>query len=224
MIQNCATLLTGHSMKPTTPSLFDQQNTIAEPQHIHPKQADLLLYPHFLAPAQADHYLNQLLHDTPWQQDEIRVFGKTHKIPRLQHFQGDAGIRYQYSDLILNSQPWHPQVNAIKAFIYELTNYRFNSVLLNQYRHGNDKMGWHSDDEPELGPNPVIASVTLGTARKFVLKHKYDTDIAKVELVLPHGSLLIMQGTTQHFWQHAVPASRRIFTPRINLTFRSVIN
>jgi len=214
-------------MKSTTLSLFNQVDGQPErhprQQHLQLKQADLLLFPDFLTAHKADHYLEALIHTIAWQQDIIRVYGKQHPIPRLQHFQGDPGIRYQYSDLILNSQPWHPHVLELRNQVQTLTGSLFNSVLLNQYRTGDDKMGWHSDDEPELGMNPVIASLTLGSQRKFMLKHKYDREQAKVELFLPHGSLLIMQGTTQHFWQHAVPATRRIFTTRINLTFRSVL-
>lgn len=184
------------------------------------QDASLFLDRHFLDPAHAWHLLETLSTTLAWRQDHIRVFGKTHPIPRLQVFQGEAGLCYRYSHLSLTSQPWHPQVEALRTRLQQVCQTPFNCVLINYYRNGADRMGWHSDDEPELGHNPVIASVSLGATRRFVMRHRYQKTVAKLDLTLEHGSLLLMAGRTQHFWQHALPASKPVQQGRINLTFR----
>jgi len=181
----------------------------------------LQLWPDFLSLETADRFLNALMDEIPWRQDEITLFGRTHNIPRLQAFQGDAGIQYRYSRLTLDADPWSSTISSIKQALEEHSQQRFNAVLLNLYRNGNDSMGWHSDDEPELGPNPVIASVSLGNSRRFILRRK-DNHTEKLELQLTHGSLLVMSGALQHHWQHSVPRTRTACEPRINLTFRQI--
>lgn len=184
--------------------------------------ATLYYQPDFLDGQTADDLLNRLTNEIVWRQDRISVFGKTHPIPRLQAFQGDSGICYRYSDLTLHADNWHPAIAAVRDRLALLCEQPFNCVLMNYYRHGEDKMGWHSDDEPELGRNPIIASVSLGTTRKFRLRHRFDKQQPPIELPLTHGSLCIMAAETQHYWQHSVPASRRITAPRINLTYRLI--
>ncbi len=119
----------------------------------------------------------------------------------------------------MEPQPWNSVLIIVKEKVEAIAHTRFNSVLLNLYRDGRDSVGWHSDDEPELGKNPVIASVSFGASRRFVFRHKYQKNL-KLEMELTHGSLLMMKGSTQHFWQHQVPKTSRAFQPRVNLTFR----
>lgn len=174
----------------------------------------------FLRQTQADHYYQVLQQSLLWQQDEITVFGKQHKIPRLQAWYGDKNTAYEYSGLMMEPHPWTDALLALKQMIELATNTTFNSVLGNYYRDGNDKMGYHSDDEPELGDKPTIASLSLGTERRFVLKHKQTDE--KLALDLPGGSLLIMSGQTQQNYKHAIMARKRLTQGRINLTFRYV--
>lgn len=178
-------------------------------------------YEHFLSAAEADQLFSQLYHEIPWRQDTIQLFGRPHKIPRQQHFQGEPGLLYQYSGLVMHAQPLHPAVGRLKQAIERRCDARFNCVLLNLYRDGGDSMGWHSDDEAELGQNPVIASVTLGTPRRFLLRQREDNSLRR-EILLGHGSLLLMAGDLQHQWQHSVPKSRKVKSARINLTFRRI--
>lgn len=180
----------------------------------------LTLDQQFLNTDQADTLYQQLSQELNWRQDNIRMFGRIVAIPRLQVFQGEPGIRYHYSGLTLETETWHPAINALRHKIEQVCGYRFNSVLINFYRNGQDGMGWHSDDEPELGTNPTIASVTLGQPRRFLLRHKSDKAIPRQELLLEHGSLLIMADQLQHHWQHSIPKTKRIMQGRINLTFR----
>ena len=158
----------------------------------------------------------------PWRQDEITLFGKRHRLPRLQAWYGDSGVRYRYSGLLLQPTPWHPLLEEIRGQIEAVTGLRFNSALANLYRDGNDAMGWHSDDETELGVDPAIASVSFGASRRFLLRHRRYKNERRIELLLDDGSLLLMAGSLQAHWQHAVPRSRRVRAPRINLTFRLI--
>lgn len=188
-------------------------------------QDGLLYYQHDFLDAQSAYTLYKLLQEEcSWQQDRIQLFGKQHKIPRLQTFQGEPGLEYRYSNLTLQTKPWHPEVAAIKREIEQCCSSRFNAVLMNLYRDGQDSMGWHSDDEPELGQNPVIASLSLGGERRFLLRHRTDKTIAKHEAILTSGSLLIMAGSTQHYWQHSIPRTAKAVSSRINLTFRQILS
>jgi len=179
--------------------------------------------PTFLSELRSDALKKELLKSIAWQQNEIRLFGKWITEPRLSAWYGDEGITYAYSGLALRPLPWTNELLQLKNEIENVSNAKFNSVLLNQYRHGQDSMGWHSDDEKELGKNPEIASLSLGVMREFQFRKKADHTI-KHKLLLPHGSLLIMKGATQHFWQHQLPKRKRVNEVRINLTFRQVFS
>ncbi len=140
-------------------------------------------------------------------------------IPRLQSFMGNEGIEYTYSNLLMRARPWLPFMLTLKQQIEAASNSHFNTVLANLYRNGQDSMGWHSDDEPELRRNPTIASLSLGEQRRFLLRTK-GSKSASIEVPLKSGSLLIMSGELQHYWQHSIPKTARKIRPRINLTFR----
>ncbi|MCB0842995.1 MAG: alpha-ketoglutarate-dependent dioxygenase AlkB [Bacteroidetes bacterium] len=180
-------------------------------------------YPDFYSPVESDTIFKELAEKIEWQQESIKIFGKKIPQPRLTAWYGDPGKTYTYSNLTWRPQSWIPELITIKEKVEKVARTRFNSVLLNYYRDGKDSMGWHSDDEPELGKNPVIASLSFGQKRAFHLKHRLDKTIPKVKLDLEHGSLLIMSGETQHFWQHQIPKTSRQVDGRINLTFRVIL-
>ena len=163
-----------------------------------------------------------LLQELDWRQDTIMMYGRPVPIPRLNAWYGDATAEYGYSGLRLNPLPWTETLQSIRQRIQDFTGDRFNSVLANFYRDGNDGVSWHSDDERELGENPVIASLSLGATRTFSLRHRFDRGLKNRHLPLLSGSLLIMRGTTQHYWQHQVPKQKKVKGGRINLTFRQI--
>lgn len=191
-------------------------------QEIDLKDGKLIFVPNFYNRAEANVLFENLHHSSPWRQDDIFLFGKQHKIPRLQAWYGDEGTGYSYSGIQLKPLPWTNTLNKIKSRFKNEFDLSFNSVLLNLYRHGADSNGWHADDETELGQNPIIASISLGAARAFHMKHKIDKSL-KQKLILEHGSLLIMAGKTQHSWKHQIPKTKKDIGPRINLTFRKII-
>ena len=157
-----------------------------------------------------------------WRQVYLTIFGKTHPIPRLTAWHGEAHCIYKYSGHTCLPLPWTAELLSIKNQVEQFASgHKFNCVLLNYYRDGRDKMGWHADDEKELGHNPVIASVSFGATRRFDFKHKVQRE-EKFSLDLHSGSVLIMQGDLQHHWLHQLPAQKRIQEPRINLTFRNI--
>ena len=187
------------------------------PEWISLPQGRLLWWPDaFLS--EADAWLEQLLVEIHWQQHRLQLFGREHDEPRLSCWMGETG--YRYSGKRREPVPWHPLVNEIRKQVQTICAQPFNGVLLNLYRHGQDSMGWHADNEPELGPNPVIASVSLGATRRFQLRHK---DGERRQLLLSHGSLLVMAGEMQHHWQHALPRTAAVDAARINLTFRYLL-
>jgi alkylated DNA repair dioxygenase AlkB len=155
-----------------------------------------------------------------WQRERIIIFGKETPCPRLTTWYGDMGLSYKYSGILHYAQGWHPDLLIIREKLLQQTGLQFNSVLCNYYRNGQDSMGWHSDDESELGKNPNIASVSLGATRRFLLKHKTTKQLVSVDLA--HGSLLLMLGETQYHWQHALPKTNKECGERINLTFRLI--
>jgi alkylated DNA repair dioxygenase AlkB len=189
-------------------------------QNIDLPGADIKYVPNWLEKPIADKLLAHLLHKIAWQEATIKIFGKEHKIPRLQAWYGEEGAGYTYSGLKMTPLPWEKNLKVLKSRCEAQCNTRFNSVLANLYRDGNDSMGFHADDEPELGEQPIIASVSLGEQRNFDLINKSTKQ--KQRIVLEHGSLLIMQGETQKHWQHGINKSKRPHDPRINLTFRFV--
>ena len=183
--------------------------------------AELLYYPDFLDPEVADEYFERLLSFDEWRHQKIKLFGKEIFQPRLTAFFGETDKSYTYSGLKMVPRAFPEELIEIKKKCENYTEESFNVCLANLYRNGDDSMGWHSDDEKELGPNPVIASVSLGAERMFHLRHKKNkTD--KYKIRLQHGSLLIMKGVTQQFWKHQLPKTRKVDKPRINLTFRKI--
>lgn len=179
--------------------------------------------PDFLEPAAADLLLAVLLDEVAWTRPRVRLFGRTVDSPRLSAWYGDAGAVYTYSGLRNEPLPWTDALLGIRARLEDALGLTFNSVLANLYRDGADSMGWHADDEPELGPAPVIASVSLGASRRFVMRHRRKGRHPTFEIVLAHGSLLVMRGDTQRHWRHALPKTRAAVGPRVNLTFRPIV-
>ena len=182
--------------------------------------ADVRFFPNWLPDKLATAYFESLYHELSWSQEDITLFGKTHKTPRLQVWYGDTDAEYTYSGLKMKPLPWHSALLDIKARCEGITGSSFNSVLANLYRTGDDSMGFHADNEPELGDMPVIASVSLGATRNFDFTH--NTTKQKVRIELTHGSLLIMQGNTQTHWKHGINKTKRVKMPRINLTYRLI--
>jgi alkylated DNA repair dioxygenase AlkB len=192
--------------------------------------ADIVFYPAFLdqqdnvplgGKTASHRLLAELTQTIAWRQDWIRLYGRSLPQPRLTAWYGDPGKSYTYSGITMQPAPWIPTLLDLKASVETVSGTQFNSVLLNFYRDGNDSMGWHSDNEPELGENPIIGSLSLGGTRRFMLRHRFEKGL-KHELELTSGSFLLMQGTTQHYWQHQVPKTKRPVLPRINLTFRVI--
>jgi alkylated DNA repair dioxygenase AlkB len=166
-----------------------------------------------------DAMLERLLAEMDWRQDMARIMGREVALPRLTAWYGDAG--YRYSGIDNPPRPWLPVLLELKAVAEALAEAPFNSVLLNLYRDGRDSMGWHSDDERALGSEPVIASLSFGAMRRFRLRHKRKPELT-LGLALPAGSCLVMAGTLQHHWRHALPKTARPVGPRVNLTFRLI--
>lgn len=193
----------------------------AEPIILHLPDAEIIYYPHFFDKKDADSIFAQLTTEIPWQQDDIKVFGKIHPQPRLTALFGNEGKPYSYSNIKMQPHPWSLLLQKIKSHIENATNTNFTTVLLNHYRDGKDSNGWHADNEKELGINPVIASISFGAERTFHLKHNTDKSLKK-SIILEHGSLLLMKGTTQHCWKHQIPKTAKPIGSRINLTFRFI--
>ncbi len=166
--------------------------------------------------------MDSLRADTHWTRHRLRLFGKTIDAPRLSAWHAEAGCNYRYSGLSLEPEPLSATLCVIRARIETLVGHAFDSVLLNLYRDGHDSMGWHSDDEPELGPAPQIASLSLGATRRFCLRRRGQTRTA-LSLDLENGSLLLMEAPLQQYWQHCIPKTRRETSPRINLTWRKIL-
>lgn len=183
--------------------------------------AELTYDPDWLPPEQADALMAALLAQVPWEVHRIRLFGREHASPRLSCWIGDAQAHYRYSGADFRPHPWPAALAPVRERLVRELGVGFNSVLANRYRDGADAMGWHSDDEPELGTAPVIASLSLGARRRFALKHRRDPAL-KAALELGHGSLLVMAGTTQAHYRHALPRTARPVGERINLTFRCI--
>lgn len=174
----------------------------------------------FLPRAAADELLQALKTQTPWKQ-EISAFG--HPFPRLTAWYADPGLTYSYSGVTHQGLPWTPALAEVRRKVESSAGASFNSLLLNYYRDGKDSIGFHADDEPELGANPVVPSISLGAVREFILRHKKGKAKGQLKLLLAHGSLLLMGGTCQRFWVHSVPKARGDVGERINLTFRHIL-
>jgi alkylated DNA repair dioxygenase AlkB len=184
-------------------------------------QADLEYSPRWVSVELADRWLEALSAETPWTQPNIKLYGREFAVPRLVAWHGDAKARYRYSGLVHEPLPWTPLLSEIREQVETQVGQRLNGVLLNLYRDGQDAMGWHSDDEPELGPEPLVVSLNLGAIRRFDFRRKGASRIEH-SLELEHGSLLVMRGATQHYWQHQIARTRKVTEPRLNLTFRQL--
>ncbi len=191
--------------------LFPDSSVLADVQHLAA----------WLPSAQADAVMHALLTQVPWETHRIRMFGRWLDSPRLSCWMGDAEAHYRYSGADFAPHPWAPAVRELREQLQLGCDGSFNSVLLNCYRDGRDSMGWHSDDEPELGPTPLIASLSLGVSRRFLLRRR-DDPAQKAEYLLGHGDLLLMRGHCQRDYQHALPKTARVSGERINLTFRQI--
>lgn len=181
---------------------------------------EYIYIPNFYGKAKANSFLKAFIENIDWKQESMNMYGKQVLFPRLTAWYGDDDKPYSFSGITLQPKPWSTELLEIKKDIEPLSKVVFNSVLLNRYRNGNDSISWHTDAEKELGQNPIIASVNFGAERVFQLRHMDNKQ--KIEILLEHGSLLIMQGALQHFWQHQVPKTKKITTERINLTFRVI--
>lgn len=209
--------------------LFDQPSQ----EHIHLQDGEIIYCPNWLS--SLSHFMsttdcyNSIRRDVLWQQNKITLYGKRVDIPRLNAWYGDPHCGYIYSETYFEPLPWLPLLLDIKCAIEKhLSEYmggsRFNSALVNCYRNGQDSVAWHSDDEPELGKNPLVASLSLGAERVFQLRHKYNKKSQRQDMTLSDGDLLLMSGTTQHYWQHQIPKTAHNVGERINITFREIIN
>lgn len=187
----------------------------------HLPDAELVYIPNFYSNTMANSIFNELKNTVPWQEDEIKLFGKIHKQPRLTAFYAINGQSYSYSNIKMKPHKFTDILTDIKSDIESVTDHLFTSVLLNLYRSGGDSNGWHADNEKELGTNPVIASLSLGASRTFKIKHRTLKN-EMPNLILDHGSLLVMKGAMQHHWLHQVPKTKQKVGERINLTFRTI--
>lgn len=178
-------------------------------------------YGKILAYQEANQYLDLLMQNILWKNDEVILFGKHIVTKRKTAWYGDSDYLYTYSNITKQALPWTKELSDLKQMVEEFAGVKFNSCLLNLYHNGNEGMGWHSDDEKSLGKDNTIASLSFGAERKFLLKHKQTKQI--ISLVLEHGSLLIMKDATQRNWLHSLPKSKDIVQPRINLTFRTIV-
>ncbi|MFI7865089.1 alpha-ketoglutarate-dependent dioxygenase AlkB family protein [Ectopseudomonas khazarica] len=183
--------------------------------------AELDYLPGWVDAALAERWLQALVEQTPWQQPELFIHGRYHRTPRLTAWYGEPEARYRYSGKVHEPLPWTALLDDIRQRLMAEVGQALNAVLLNYYRDGQDSMGWHSDAEPELGREPLIASLNLGGSRRFDLRRVGATRIEH-SLTLEHGSLLVMRGPTQHYWQHQVAKTRQACAPRLNLTFRLI--
>lgn len=190
--------------------------------NVLPKDGEVLYFPNLYTEEQSKMFMDILTQKVRWQQDRIKMFGKEHNIPRLTSWYGEGGLPYYYSGIkMVPNKIDFDELSLIKMAVELQTENRFNSVLLNLYRDGQDSVSWHSDDEKELGTNPIIASLTFGSTRVFKFRHKQDNKLQR-EIELTPGSLVIMKGETQHMWEHSVPKTSKVIGPRINLTFRVI--
>jgi len=195
--------------------IFDIHNNITTEL----KDGEILYDRNFLSSVEASRYFKILRNETAWQQDQIKVFGKVYDQPRLTALYANNNFPYSYSNITMYPSPFSATLLEIKEKVEQQLKKEFTTCLLNLYRHGQDSNGWHADNEKELGKNPIIASVSLGAERMFYMKHRTDNS-QKIKINLIHGSLLVMSGSTQHYWLHQIPKTKKHVEERINLTFR----
>jgi len=207
-------------MEPKTENMgfIDMNNTAIS---LLPHDGEAIYYPGDLLPLSNPSWLDILTDSIAWSNDTVKMFGKTLTLNRKSAWHGDSGAAYSYSGIRREPLQWTEELLMIKKSCEEVSNATFNSVLCNYYHDGKDGMGWHCDDERELGKEPIIASVSFGAERIFAFKHRNSKE--RINIRLEHGSMLIMRGQTQHSWQHALPKSTIVHEPRINLTFRNIL-
>ncbi|KYP13922.1 alpha-ketoglutarate-dependent dioxygenase AlkB [Flavihumibacter sp. CACIAM 22H1] len=192
-------------------------------QNILPINGEAYYYPDFFSKTASDAFFIELQKQVNWKQEPIKLFGKEIMQPRLTAWYGDENKAYSYSGITMVPDAWSPVLLQIKNSVEAIAGIRFTSALLNYYRNQQDSMGWHRDNEKELGEYPIIASVSFGESREFQFRYYSDKTIKRA-LLLTHGSLLLMSGSTQHYWEHALPKRTRTMGGRINLTFRKIIS
>lgn len=200
-------------------NLFDQYPDA--PHNILPQDGAVYYYGKLLSQSQADYYFEQLMTAIAWRNDEAIMFGKAIVTKRKVAWYGDKPFEYTYSNITKKALPWTPELIALKQWAEQQSGATFNSCLLNLYHSGAEGMAWHSDGEKDLLRHGAIASISLGAERKFAFKHKITQQ--KIELMLEHGSLLVMTGATQEHWLHRLPPTIKIAKPRVNLTFRTIV-
>lgn len=197
------------------------ENSIDKTKNWLPKDGTVNYYGKLFNQQQADDYLETLLNTIEWQNDEAVIFGKKIITKRKVAWYGDKPFEYTYSNTSKYALPWTEELLTLKTAIEKETGETFNSCLLNLYHNGSEGMAWHSDGETDLKKNGAIGSLTFGAERKFVFKHKQTKE--KVEMILEHGSLLVMKDTTQTHWWHRLPPAKKVIAPRVNLTFRAIV-
>ena len=198
--------------------LFEQQ---VIPLQLSPdRQSEITFWPSWLGSAEADDLLATAINQVAWRQDNIHIAGKSIPIPRLQNWYGDPTTSYTYSRIKLQAVAFPPWMETLRRRVERQTGNCFNRTLVNYYRDGQDSVDWHADDELELGPEPIIASVSLGQERAFLLRHK--TTKERLKINLPHGSLMMMGSGIQEHWHHSIAKDKNVVGPRINFTFRNM--
>jgi alkylated DNA repair dioxygenase AlkB len=194
---------------------------LADEVNILPFDGEVLFYPHFLSPQESNEYFDYMLQTLPWKQDKIRIYDKEVLQPRLTAYYGDTNKNLSYSGTTMHPNPWTEQLTVLKLKTETIAGVSFTNALFNLYRDGKDSVSWHRDNEKYLGVNPIIGSVSLGATRTFQFRYYKDKSIVR-SIELTAGSLLIMRGTTQHFWEHQVPKTNKRIGARINITFRII--
>lgn len=196
--------------------LFDHQLI---PLELTPERdSAITFWPNWLSIAEADNLLSKSIESIDWRADIIRIVGKQIPIPRLQQWFGEPGTSYTYSNICMQAVSFPDWIDRLRQSVEEQTESAFNRALVNYYRDGSDSVDWHADDEPELGPEPVIASLSLGVERVFQLRHRLTKQ--RISISLPHGSLLMMGAGIQSYWQHRIAKVANLKEPRVNFTFR----
>lgn len=197
-------------------------NSTSQGSNLLPHHGELYVYPAFFSSQESDELQKALTEEVPWKQEPIKLFGKEIMQPRLTAWYADSGISYSYSGITMQANAWNKALLAIKLRLEEKLHLHCNSALLNLYRNGQDSMGWHRDNEKELGLHPLIISVSFGATRKFQLR-EYASKKNLISLSLHHGTVLVMGGESQPHWEHRVPKENKISSPRLNITFRNVL-
>ena len=194
-----------------------------DPSHNYlPYQGTVQYYGKVIANLRADDYFDKLMQNIAWENDQAIIFGRKIITKRKVAWYGDQAFEYTYSNINKYALPWTKELLELKVLVESLTGELFNSCLLNLYHTGEEGMAWHSDDETDLKRDGAIASLSFGAERKFAFKHKHSKE--KIELYLEHGSLLVMKDTTQSYWLHRLPSTKKVTTPRVNLTFRTIVD